>query len=234
MLNGRSFVAARAAARALPQLVARCLGAPADHRHGARQRCVVLAPLAIQPEPRRRPAQVAERCRGTSRLHGRYSTSAERAESSRYPLWSIRKPAYWRCAQVPISGEINLVGDFLRIGNPRYRRCEVRRFMCRLIEALLPNGWVRDQIRESQVNRNLAGTSLDATTPTTFHTPSRSGRPAMHLSLMRTNFGYRDLKHHARKRRVSHSARVQFRRERVSGNLRAHCKRAWARSPHRA
>ncbi len=67
---------------------------------------------------------------------------------------------------------------------------KLNEFMSKLIEALLSAGWVRDQIRESQVNRNLATTSLDATA-VTFHTLSRSGRPAMHLGLMRTNFGYR-------------------------------------------
>jgi hypothetical protein len=81
----------------LPQAVqrARCRstsldvsrGPPPDDRDRARQRRVVLAALAVQPQPWRGGVQIAERGGGAERLHGRYSTPAGRVESSRYLLW---------------------------------------------------------------------------------------------------------------------------------------------------
>ena len=54
-------MAAREAARALPELVARCARAPADDRGGQGERCVVQALIAVQPHPARYAVQVAER-----------------------------------------------------------------------------------------------------------------------------------------------------------------------------
>ncbi len=50
----------------------------------AGERCIVLTLLAVQPQPRRGAVQIAERG-GRASLHGRYSTPAMRAKSSRYP-----------------------------------------------------------------------------------------------------------------------------------------------------
>jgi hypothetical protein len=61
MLVGRALVAAGCAPRLLPQHIARRVAAPADHGDRARQWRVMLALLAVQPKPRRRAVQVAER-----------------------------------------------------------------------------------------------------------------------------------------------------------------------------
>jgi hypothetical protein len=59
ILQRRALVPTAGAARGLPQNVARRVVAPADDGDRARKRSVVLAPLAIQPKPRRRAVQVA-------------------------------------------------------------------------------------------------------------------------------------------------------------------------------
>ena len=87
----RGLVAAGRAPRPLPPAHRSARPAPADHGDRARQRSVMLAPLAVQPKPRRRAVQVAEGGGGARRLHRRYSTPAGRAEFSRYPLWSIER-----------------------------------------------------------------------------------------------------------------------------------------------
>jgi hypothetical protein len=53
VLDRRTLLAARAAAGALPEPVARHVCAPADDGDGASQRRVVLAPFAPEPYPRR-------------------------------------------------------------------------------------------------------------------------------------------------------------------------------------
>ena len=58
MLNGCALVAAGCAPRPLPQHIARRVAAPADDGDRARQRCVMLAVLAVQPQPRRGAVQV--------------------------------------------------------------------------------------------------------------------------------------------------------------------------------
>lgn len=54
MLNGRAFVAAGRAPRALAQLVARSVGSPPDNGHGARERRPMTAFLTVDPQPWRR------------------------------------------------------------------------------------------------------------------------------------------------------------------------------------
>ncbi len=61
VLDGRALVVAAGAACALPQDIARRVAAPADDGDRARQRRVVLAPLAVEPQPRRRAVQVSGR-----------------------------------------------------------------------------------------------------------------------------------------------------------------------------
>ena len=56
--------------RALPQHVARYVAPPSDDGDRTRQRRVVLAKLAVQPEPRRRAVQVAERGGCAREFHG--------------------------------------------------------------------------------------------------------------------------------------------------------------------
>ena len=62
---------ARCAARPPAQHVARRVSALADDGHGAGERRFVLTLLAVEPKPRRRPVQVAERrSRSGLALHG--------------------------------------------------------------------------------------------------------------------------------------------------------------------
>ena len=80
VLHSRALVAACGTAGAFPKHIARGVGAPADNSHGTRQRRVMLTALAVQPEPRRRAVQVAERCRRARGLHGADWTPGERLE----------------------------------------------------------------------------------------------------------------------------------------------------------
>jgi hypothetical protein len=60
-LKRRALATAAGAACALPQLIARYVRAPTDHRDGARERRMVLAALTVHPDPGCRTLQVTKR-----------------------------------------------------------------------------------------------------------------------------------------------------------------------------
>jgi hypothetical protein len=53
VLDRRALVAARSASRATAQLIARRIAARADHQRDESHRRTVLAPVAVDPDPRR-------------------------------------------------------------------------------------------------------------------------------------------------------------------------------------
>jgi len=81
VLDRRALRAARGAAGAASQLIAGSVSAPSDHSDSARQRRVVLARFAVDPYPRRRVLQVAER----RPRAGLLSPGSRRLAASRQP-----------------------------------------------------------------------------------------------------------------------------------------------------
>jgi hypothetical protein len=69
MLERGALVAAGRAPGTSTELIARCVGTPADHRHSAGDRRRVPALLAIEPEPRCGAVQITEGRGGASGLH---------------------------------------------------------------------------------------------------------------------------------------------------------------------